>query len=135
MNAQQKDAVYCLILSGLTLVTFFTLWALIKGDVALSAFAIFGFYGLTPVIFYKKVKDKVIFDERDLEIKKKAGSFAFRLFWVVFVLAAVLIPLLKGFEGYIEASFLLFILLFGVLLISVSRSIRILMLYRQVNAE
>ncbi|MBU2584981.1 MAG: DUF2178 domain-containing protein [Bacteroidetes bacterium] len=135
MNAQQKDAIYCIVLSSISLVVFLILMIFLGEEVAFSAFAIFGLYGLTPWIFYRKSKEKTIVDERDFEIGKKAGSFAFGLFWIVFVLVAVLIPLIKGFRSSIPVSLLFYILMFGVILIYVGRSIRILMLYRQGRAE
>lgn len=135
MNAQQKDAIYCIILSSISLIAFFILFMLYGGEVAFSAFAIFGLYGLAPWIFYRKAKGKPIIDERDVDIGKKAGSFAFALFWIIFVLVAVSIPFIKGFGSSIPAYALFYVLMFGAILISVGRSIRILTLYRHGRAE
>lgn len=135
MNAQQKVATYCIVLSSISLVVFLILLIFLGEEVAFSAFAIFGLYGLAPWIFYRKSKEKTIVDERDIEIRKKAVSFAFGLFWIVFVIVAVLIPFIKGFRSSIPVSLLFYVLIFGTILISVVQSIRILMLYRQGRAE
>lgn len=135
MNVQQKDAIYCIVLSSISLVVYLILLTFLGEEVAFSAFAIFGLYGLAPWIFYRKANEKTIVDERDFEIGKKAASFAFALFWIVFVLVSVLIPLIKGFRSSIPVSLLFYVILFGAILISVGRSIRVLVLYRQGRAE
>jgi hypothetical protein len=135
MNAQQKDAVYCLVLSSATLAVFLILLKLLGDQVAFSAFALFGLYGLAPWIFYRKSKEKTIVDERDIEIRKRAGTLALSLFWISFVLVAVLVPLIKGFQTLIPVSLFFYLLMFGAILICVGRSVTILFLYRQRRAE
>ena len=131
MNALQKDAIYCIILSTVSVALFFILLPFLGKNVAFAAFAIFGLYGLAPFFFYRKSTKKTIIDERDREIGKKAGSFAFGLFWIAFVLTAVLVPFIKGFDSSVSASLILMAVIFGAILINVVRSIRILTLYRQ----
>jgi hypothetical protein len=134
MNAQQKDAIYCIVLSSITLAVFLILLKFLGDKVAFSAFAIFGLYGLAPWIFYRNSRNKTIVDERDVEIRKRAGAFALSLFWISFVLVAVLVPLTKGFETLIPASLFFYLLMFGAILICVGRSATILFLYRQRRA-
>jgi hypothetical protein len=49
---------------------------------------IMGFVGLTPILF-RKDKDKVQCDERDLMIHRKATIAAYAIFWLLFVAAAM----------------------------------------------
>ena len=135
MNAQQKEAIYCIALSSITLAVFLILLRLSGDKVAFSAFAIFGLYGLTPWVIYGKSKGKTTVDERDIEIRKRAGTLALSLFWIIFVLVAVLIPLIKGFDALIPVSLFFYLLMLGAILISVGRSTAILFLYRQRRAE
>ncbi len=133
MTALQKDSIYCIVLSLISFILFLFL-LIISGNriaVACSAFAVFGLYGLGPIFFYKKPKNKIIVDERDLEISRKAGSFAFGMFWIVFVLITTIITLIKGFESSIPVSFLFLFVWSGAIAISLGRAIIILMMYRK----
>ena len=136
MTALQKDSIYCIILSLISFVLFFFLLIITgnKIEVACSAFAVFGLYGLGPIIFYKK-SNKILVDERDLEISRKAGSFAFGMFWVVFVLVTTIITFIKGFESSIPVSFLFLFVWAGAIAISLGRAIIILMMYRKGIAQ
>jgi uncharacterized membrane protein len=130
MSPLQKDAIYCLIISSVSVAIFFILMLFKNMQVAFSAFAIFGLYGLTPLIFYRKSKNKILVDERDKEIANKAGRFGFGLFWVAFVIVAVLISQIKA-DSLIPASLLSYIVFFGMIAICAARAIIILVLYRQ----
>ena len=131
MSPQQKDAVFCLIISGLSVAAFLILLYFQNIRVAFSAFAILGLYGLAPLLFYRKGRKKVLIDERDVEIGKKAGVFGFKLFWVAFALAAVIVLQIKDWNSSIPIIYMCYPVFFGWILISSARAIKILLLYRQ----
>ena len=66
---------------------------------------IFGFTGLSPLL-YKKETGKVNFDERDLLIHKKASLGAYSIFWLLFVLAAMIPFFVLGPKGTITVKYL-----------------------------
>jgi hypothetical protein len=66
---------------------------------------IMGFVGLTPILF-RKDKDKVLCDERDLMIHRKATISAYATFWVLFVSAAMVPWFITGPDGMITVNYL-----------------------------
>jgi len=114
MNRAQKIARFNLIviLTALILsvtavgIFFFAFDVPIQG--ALGGFGfmgIFGFTGLSPFL-YKKETGKVSFDERDLLIQRKAYLGAYAIFWVLFVLGAMIPFFILGPKGTISVRYL-----------------------------
>jgi hypothetical protein len=64
-----------------------------------------GLAGLSPLLF-KKDKEKVQYDERDLLIQKKALLGAYSIFWFLFVLAAMIPFFVLGPKGTISVKYL-----------------------------
>jgi hypothetical protein len=91
MSAMQKFAWFNLAVIALTLVAILSLLPFL-GKGALGGFGFLGLIGLGP--------GQVLTDERDILIQRRSWILAYALFWVVFVLAAVLLsPLVYGQEG------------------------------------
>src|SRR5262245_37680240 len=89
MSALQKYAWFNLTVIVTTLIAGLVL-APILGKGALGCFGILGLIGLGP--FFLRSKDgHIVADERDLEIQRRSLVLAYSLFWVLFVLAAVLL--------------------------------------------
>lgn len=132
MNRLQKESVFMLSLAALSVIVFLIL-SIAKFQAPYSAFAIFGISGLTPLIFYRKKKgdNGVILDERDKQIAEKAGKSGFVAFWVIFVIVAVVLPMIKGYNSSIPLDFLNKFLTIGMVLIFSIRAIKILWLYQQ----
>jgi uncharacterized membrane protein YbhN (UPF0104 family) len=114
MNRAQKIAWFTLVVATLSLglsVIAFCIGYFIFGAPARQAAAGFGFIGimgligLTPVLF-RKDKDKVLADERDLMILRKAGIIAYSIFWVLFVAAAMIPWFIIGPNGTITVNYL-----------------------------
>src|SRR5437899_10058017 len=98
MSATQKFAWFNLAVIALTLVVVLALLPFL-GKGALGGFGFLGIIGLGP-LFFRKRPGQVVADERDILIQRRAWILAYALFWVVFVLAAVLFaPLVYGQEG------------------------------------
>jgi len=98
MSAMQRFASFNLAVITLTLVTVFTLLPFL-GKGALGGFGFTGLLGL-GALFLRKKPGHVVIDERDTLIQRRAWVLAYALFWVVFVVAAVLVsPLVYGQEG------------------------------------
>ncbi len=66
---------------------------------------IMGFSALAPQLF-KKDKDKVMLDERDLLIKNKATMAAYCSFWPIFVIAAIVPFFIYGPDGMVSVKYL-----------------------------
>ena len=98
MSAMQRFASFNLAVIALTLVTVFTLLPFL-GKGAMGGFGFTGLLGL-GVLFFRKKPGQVLVDERDLLIQRRAWVLAYSLFWLFFVLGAVLVsPLVYGPEG------------------------------------
>ncbi|MHC4889854.1 MAG: hypothetical protein ACYTEO_10390 [Planctomycetota bacterium] len=114
MNRWQKIALFTLVMLGLALVL-----SLIAVSVAYFGFGLplrraaggfgfiglMGFSGLAPVLF-RKDKQEVQLDERDLLIKRKAVLAAYGAFWPIFVLAAMIPWFIIGPQGTITVNYL-----------------------------
>jgi hypothetical protein len=131
MNRMQKIAWFNLIVVSLALglsVITFSIGYLILGVPAHRAAAGFGFIGimgltgLTPV-FFRKEKDKVQTDERDMAILRKAAVVAYSVFWVLFVAAAMIPWFILGYDGAITTNYLPWMVLGGMCVVSLVQSI------------
>jgi hypothetical protein len=114
MNRMQKIAWFNLIVVSLALglsIAAFAIFYFVLGLPANRAAAGFGFIGilgltgLNPVMF-RKDKSKVQFDERDIAIQRKAVGFAYAIFWVLFVAAAMIPWFVIGPDGTITTNYL-----------------------------
>ena len=98
MSAMQKFAWFNLVVIALTLLGVLSLLPFLgKG-----ALGCCGFLGFLPLglLFFRKKPGQVLMDERDTLIQVRSLVLAYSLFWVAFVLAAVLLsPLVYGQEG------------------------------------
>ncbi|MGA2172152.1 MAG: hypothetical protein ABSG82_03950 [Sedimentisphaerales bacterium] len=131
MNRFQKIAWFNLIvaLSALGLsVAAFAVFRFVLGlpvNRAVSGFAfigIMGFSGLSPVLF-KKDKNKVQFDERDTTIQRKAAGFAYSIFWLLFVAAAMVPWFIIGPNGTITTNYLPWMVFGGMLVVMLVQSL------------
>jgi hypothetical protein len=99
MSAMQKWAWFNLAVIALTLAAVLALLPFGKG--ALGGFGFLGFMGF-GVLFLRRKPGKVLTDERDTLIQRRSWVLAYSLFWVAFVLAAVVLSaLVYGQEGAI----------------------------------
>jgi hypothetical protein len=134
MNRHQKVAWFTLVMEaialGLSLVAFGAAY-LIFGLPAHRAAGGFGFLGimgfaaLSPLLF-KKDRDKVQLDERDLLIKRKAMLAAYAIFWVLFVLAAMVPFSILGPHGKVGVWYLAWMVFGGMFVVMLVQSIVIL---------
>jgi Cu/Ag efflux pump CusA len=131
MNRTQKIARFSLIviLIALTLsviavgVLYFVVGLPIRRALGGFGFiAICGLTGLAPLL-YKKERGKVSFDERDLLIQKKASLRAYTIFWVLFVLAAMIPFFVLGPDGAVSVKYLAAMVFGGMVTVMLVQSI------------
>jgi hypothetical protein len=87
MSALQKFAWFNLAVIALTLVAVLSLIPLL-GKGALGGSGFLGLLGFSP-LFFRSKPGQVLMDERDMLISRRSWIAAYSVFWVVFVLAAV----------------------------------------------
>jgi hypothetical protein len=90
MLPAQKQAWFTLAVIGVTVVVVVALVPFL-GRGALGGFGILGLCGLGP-LFYRRKEGRVLTDERDAMIQRRAVVIAYTVFWLVFVAAGVLVP-------------------------------------------
>jgi membrane protein YdbS with pleckstrin-like domain len=121
MNKAQKAAWFTLIVLatawGLSLAAF-CMGYFVVGVPAKRAAAGFGFMGLLGLlglipILFRKDRDKVQCDERDMMIQRNAGLAAYATFWVLFVAATMIPWFVKGPGGTITVNYLPWMVLGG----------------------
>jgi hypothetical protein len=143
MNRAQKMAWFTLVVLGLALglsVAAFCVGYFILGVPAERAAAgfgfigIMGFVGLTPILF-RKDKDKVPCDERDLTIHRKATIAAYGTFWLLFVAAAMVPWFITGPNGTIPISYLPWMVFGGMFVVMLVQAIITLTQYGWTNKE
>jgi hypothetical protein len=131
MNRQQKIAWFSLIIIALALVlsvTTFSIGFFIldvparKASAGFAFMGIMGLIGLTPFLF-KKDKDKVKTDERDLQITRKAMLAAYSIFWLLFVAAAMVPWFIIGPDGEITVNYLPWMVFGGMCIVMLLQSI------------
>ena len=86
---------------------------------------IMGFVALAPLLF-KKDRDKVQLDERDLLIKRKVMLAAYWMFWPLFVLGAMIPWFIIGPKGTITVNYLPWMVFGGMFVVMLVQSIVIL---------
>jgi hypothetical protein len=84
MVAQQRYAVFNLVIAGFALVLFLVLIPIIGMWRAQAAFAFLAFSALGPY-FFRKRKGQIAGDERDQVIHLRAIQIGFGAFWLLFV--------------------------------------------------
>jgi hypothetical protein len=143
MNTAQKMAWFTLVVLGLALglsVAAFGVGYFILGLPAERAaggfgfIGIMGFVGLIPILF-RKDKDKVQCDERDLMIHRKATIAAYATFWVLFVAGAMVPWFLIGPDGMIAVNYLPWMVFGGMFVVMLVQALVTLQQYGGTNQE
>jgi hypothetical protein len=128
MSALQKFAWFNLGVIALTIATVLLLLPFL-GKGALGGLGFLGLTGFGPVFFRRK-PGQVLIDERDQLILLRSWILAYSLFWVVLVLAAVLLcPLVYGQEGAVPVWVLQTSVFFAFMIVHALVSIAILIQY------
>jgi uncharacterized membrane protein len=131
MNREQKIARFSLIMILIALTVSFTTvgllyfvvgWPIQRAFAGFGFISIIGLSGLAPIL-YKKEREKVSFDERDLLIQKKASLRAYTIFWFLFVLAAMIPFFILGPEGTISVGYLPAMVFGGITIVMLIQSI------------
>ena len=81
-----------------------------------------GLMGLSPFL-YKKGSGKVSFDERDLLIQRNASLGAYSIFWVLFVLAAMVPIFVLGPKGMVSVKYLAAMVFGGMIIVVLVQSV------------
>ena len=128
MSAMQKWAWFNLAVIALTLVAIVSLLPLL-GKGALGGFGFLGLLGFGP-LFFRKKPGQVLTDERDQLIQQRSWVLAYSLFWVVFVLAAVVLSaVVYGQEGAVPVWVVQSSVFSGFMLVYALASVAILVQY------
>jgi len=97
MSAMQKFSWFNLAVIALTFVAVLSLLPFL-GKGALGGFGFLGLIGFGP-LFFRKKPGQVLTDERDQLIQRRSWGLAYSLFWVAFVLAAVVLSAVVYGQG------------------------------------
>jgi hypothetical protein len=81
-----------------------------------------GLMGLSPLL-YKRGSDKVSLDERDLMILRNASLGAYSIFWVLFVLAAMIPFFVLGPKGMVSVKYLVAMVFGGIIIVVLIQSV------------
>ena len=128
MSRMQKFAWFNLAVIALTLVVVFSLVPFL-GFKAMGGFGCLGLLGFGPA-FFRSTPGQVLMDERDQLIQGRSWVFAYAVFWVIFVLAAVVLSaLVYGQEGAVPVTILQISVFWAATLVYALASIAILVQY------
>ena len=128
MSPLQKFAWFNLTVIVVSLVVVFSLMPFL-GRAAYGGLGCLGALGFGPVFFRKK-QGRVLIDERDNLIQGRSLILSYTLFWVVFVLAAVMLSaLLYGQDGAVPVPVVQMSAAWGWMLFYAALSIGILVQY------
>ena len=128
MSAMQKWAWFNLAVIALTLVAVLSLLPFL-GKGALGGFGFLGLTGFGP-LFFRRKPGQVLTDERDQLIQRRSWVLAYSLFWVAFVLAAVVLSaVVYGQEGAVPVWVVQSSVFCGFMLVYALASIAILVQY------
>lgn len=129
MTAMQKFAWFNLTVIGITLVVIGALYPLM-GHRALGGLGCLGLLGLQPFFFFRRGAGPVVMDERDALIQQRSWIIAYALFWVVFVIGAVVLSaMVYGQDGSIPVSVVQMSVVWGMMFVYTAASIAILVQY------
>jgi len=137
MNRVQKIAWFTLVMQALALVCSLTAvgvfyfgfgWPLRRAVAGFAFIGVMGFAGLAP-LFFKKGKEDVKLDERDLLIKRKAMLAAYWSFWPLFVLAAMAPFCVLGLHGKVSVLYLAWMVFGGMFYVTLIQAIATLQEY------
>ncbi len=137
MLPEQKRAWFVV---GLFLVAVAAIAALVPfaGVHAWGAIGLFGFAGLTPLLFRAKLRPgEVASDERDEVILRAAtlGGFGMSHTWFVLASMAVWFACMLRKQKMVSIEVLPFIVIVGTVVFFVIRAVAILLLYRREGAD
>ena len=128
MSAMQKFAWYNLAVIALTLAAILSLLPFM-GKGALGGCGFLGLLGFGP-FFFRRKPGQVLTDERDLLIHRRSWIVAYALFWVVFVLVAVVLSaVVYGEDGAVPVSVVRMSVFWAFMLVYALASIAILVQY------
>ena len=131
MNRAQKTArfnlIVILIALGLSALAVGILYFIVglpmrRAGGGLGLLGIWGLMGLSPLLFKKK-SGEVDYDERDLLIQRKAVVGAYSIFWVLFVLAAMIPFFVLGPDGKVSVKYLAAMVFAGMTVVTLVQSI------------
>jgi hypothetical protein len=131
MNTAQKIAWFTLVVLALALglsvaascAAYFVFGLPVRRAASGFAFVgIMGLLGLIPILF-KKDKDRMQCDERDLAIHRTATIAAYAIFWVLFVAAAMVPWFIVGPDGLIPVNCLLWMVFGGMFVVMLVQAI------------
>lgn len=137
MNRAQKIAWFTLVMLvlalGLSVAAFGVAYFILGVPAGRAAggfgfIGIMGFSGLAPLLF-KKDKDQLQLDERDLLIKRRVMLGAYSIFWPLFVLAAMAPWFIKGPQGMITVNYLPWMVFGGMFVVMLVQAIATLEQY------
>jgi hypothetical protein len=127
MCQTQKEALFNLVVVGLALATVLSLYP-VFGPSAAAGFGLLGLLGLGPV-FYRKRRCRIVADERDHLIQRRATIIAYTVFWLAFVASAMLALGFYGAEGAVPVMVVMNAVWLGVMLVVAMHAIATLVQY------
>ena len=137
MNRAQKIAWFTLVMQVLALVLSLTAVGVLyfgfglplrRAVAGFGFIGVMGFAGLAPLIF-KKAKDDMKLDERDLLIRRKVMLAAYWSFWPLFVLAAMAPFFVLGPDGKVGVWYLAWMVFGGMFYVTLIQAIATLQEY------
>jgi len=124
----QKFAWFNLAVIALTLLVVFSLLPFL-GYRAMGGLGCLGLIGFGP-LFFRKTPGQVVTDERDHIIQWRSWIFAYAVFWVVFVLVAVVLSaVVYGEDGAVPVNVVRISVFWAFMLVYALASIAILVQY------
>jgi hypothetical protein len=139
MNRYQKLAWWNIIVITFTIII---TTAAIVIEFRIRGFSTLGIYFIAPLVLlkfnrflFKKPQSKrgVVSDERDSIIVKRAVSFAYTVFWIVFILSSFLLFVLLGPRSSVPTITLLLMALGGGIFMKIICSVAILVQYGRIG--
>lgn len=128
MSPLQKFAWFNLAVIAVTLIVVCSLLPLL-GYRAMGGLGCLGLIGFTPYFFLNK-QGKVLTDERDQLIQWRSWILAYALFWLAFVLVAVVLSVaIYGQEGAVPVTIIQLSVALGFMFVYAVASIAILVQY------
>jgi hypothetical protein len=128
MSPMQKFAWFNLAVIGLTLLVVFALLPFL-GRAAMGGLGCLGLMGFGP-LFFRRKPGQIIADERDVLIQQRSWIVAYSLYWVVFVLTAVVLSaVVYGQDGAVPVVVVQMSVAWGFMLVYALASIAILVQY------